>query len=164
MENKENFYEAFGKTCCFTGRRNIPLNRVEDIKKQLKSEIYKAIKDGYDCFISGFADGTDMMSAWAVAEIKNENNKIKLIGAIPYRKRMYAADVKKLLSSGLVDDYVCVSEEYNAGCYHKRNRFMVDRSSRVIAVIEKGGEYTGGTGYTINYAVKNERNIKFIYI
>ena len=47
---------------------------------------------------------------------------------------------------------VCVSDEYSRDCYKNRNYYMVDRSSKLIAMVN---DYKSGTGQTISYAKKN---------
>ena len=45
-----------------------------------------------------------------------------------------------------------VQRHYDRGCMLRRNRYMVDRSSRLIAVYD--GLLLGGTMYTVSYAMK----------
>lgn len=47
------------------------------------------------------------------------------------------------------DKVVYTSQDYYNGCMHKRNRHLVDNSSRCICFLT---EKTGGTFYTVNYA------------
>ena len=47
------------------------------------------------------------------------------------------------------DKVVYTSQDYYSGCMHKRNRHLVDNSSRCICFLN---EKTGGTFYTVNYA------------
>lgn len=61
------------KTCCVTGHRNIPEHKMPAIQQQLKAEIKKAINEGYTTFISGFAEGADLMFARCVVEEKKTN-------------------------------------------------------------------------------------------
>ena len=56
------------KTCGFTGHRDIPDNEIESVKHGLRKEIDKAIADGYTSFLSGFAEGADLLFAEIVAE------------------------------------------------------------------------------------------------
>lgn len=51
------------KSCCVTGHRDIPADKMEHIKIKLKEEIEKAIADGFTMFISGFAKGVDLLFA-----------------------------------------------------------------------------------------------------
>ena len=44
-----------------------------------------------------------------------------------------------------------MQRHYDKGCMLRRNRYMVDRSSRLIAVYDG---LLGGTMYTVSYAMK----------
>lgn len=79
------------KICCFTGHRpskfSFKYNEMHPdairIKVLLKEEIEKAIKDGYDYFISGMALGVDMWAAETVIELEKTYPNIKLEAAVP---------------------------------------------------------------------------------
>ena len=58
----------FEKTCCVTGHRNIQEERSSYVEQELRREVLAAIQDGYTRFISGFAEGADLMFAAIVAE------------------------------------------------------------------------------------------------
>ena len=49
-----------------------------------------------------------------------------------------------------------VQERYDPGCMHRRNRYMVDHSQLLIAVHDGS---SGGTRYTIEYALRNRRDV-----
>ena len=77
-----------GKTCCVTGHRDMPSEEISSIKKALRQEIKKAVKDGFTVFLSGFADGVDQYFAEIVLEMQKENGDLKLIAVLPYRGRV----------------------------------------------------------------------------
>ena len=56
------------KTCCVTGHRDIPEARIAYVEQELRREVEEAIAEGYTRFISGFAEGVDLMFAAIVAE------------------------------------------------------------------------------------------------
>ena len=56
------------KTCCVTGHRDIPAERIAYVEQELRREVRAAIEDGYTRFNSGCAEGTDLMFAAIVAE------------------------------------------------------------------------------------------------
>ena len=58
------------KTCCVTGHRDIPKEYLDYVEQELRREVQAAIEDGYTRFISGFAEGADLMFAAIVAEEK----------------------------------------------------------------------------------------------
>lgn len=152
------------RTCCFTGHRDIPVDKVEYIKKELHREIGEAVAEGYEHFISGFADGVDILAAQAVLELQEEFPKLTLEAAIPYRNRltklMQRSDTKELLA-GCFGIGVW-SEEYQPNCFMVRNRKMLSLSSRVIAVYD--GREKGGTAQTMRFAHAQEKTVREIRI
>ena len=58
------------KTCCVTGHRDIPKEYSDYVEQELQREIQAAIEDGFTRFISGFAEGVDLMFAAIVVEEK----------------------------------------------------------------------------------------------
>lgn len=153
-----------GKTCCVTGHRDIPAERIDHIKTSLEYEVDRAISDGFTCFISGFADGADLLFAGIVAERIAKNPTLKLIAAIPYRRRLDTLQ-KSGRTKALIDlcaEIYIAAEEYHPSVYAKRNRYMVERSDRVIAVYD--GREKGGTVETIRLAHTMKRELKEIPI
>ena len=152
------------KTCCVTGHRDIPDEQVSHIKKSLEQEIDRAISDGFSCFISGFADGVDLLFAGSVAERITKNPALKLIAAIPYRRRLDTLQ-KSERTKALIDlcnEIYVAAEDYRPSVYAKRNRYMVDRSERVIAVYD--GREKGGTVGTIRLAHTMKKELREITV
>lgn len=54
------------------------------VKAELESEIFRAISDGINVFISGMARGVDIWAAEIVLRLRSEGQPIKLICANPY--------------------------------------------------------------------------------
>ena len=142
------------KRCCFTGHRPEKLNQPEaEVIAWLETEIRKAIDDGFITFISGMARGVDIWAAEIVLRLRDEGFPIHLICASPFEgferswndewKRRYTVVIQK---ADLVK-FIC--QGYSRACFQIRNEWMVDRSSRVIAIFN--GQY-GGTKNTIDYA------------
>jgi len=148
-------------TCCVTGHRDIPAEKVDFIRNKLTSAVQNAIACGYTHFISGFAAGVDLMFAEIVANLK-ASHTITLEAAIPYPGRMKTPDKTFQRLIGACDVVKVHSAGYSKGCYMVRNRYMVDSSSLVIAVYD--GRETGGTAATVRYAMKLGRTVKPIYI
>ncbi len=145
------------KRCCFTGHRPQKLRRpIDDIKVDLENEILKAVADGYTTFITGMAYGTDIWAGNIVVRLKDRFPDLKLIAAVPFPgfperwDDEWKEKYENLLSSA--DLVKIIAQDYSPAVFQRRNEWMVDRSSRVIAV------YNGqpsGTRNTINYAKKN---------
>ncbi|MGN0695157.1 MAG: SLOG family protein [Oscillospiraceae bacterium] len=162
------------RTVCFTGHRPEKLPDNGDprsqvilvLKSMLRQQIIDAINDGYDTFITGMAAGVDMWAAEIVEELMNGNCSLKLYGAYPFRDYdiRYKNDEEIRLTRKIAShatDIIYVSESYRSGCMFERNRFMADRSSRMIAVI---GDYKTGTGYTVRYAKKMGLDVRILDI
>ncbi len=146
-------------TCCVTGHRNLPESKSESVKALLQREILFAIGEGYTHFISGFADGTDLIFAELVIEMR-ETYPITLEAAVPYNRRLHTPDPTFQQLIKLCDTVKVHSENYSKICFMLRNRYMVDSSNRVIAVYD--GRKNGGTAATVNYARQLGKEIAFI--
>lgn len=153
-------------SCCFTGHRSRDLpffgNREKQGMKNLVSniqlEIENAVKDGYDTFISGMAEGTDLICAEIVHNIITRRGlPIRLVCALPYRgqgARELSSPLDKYVYSMILEScsqVIYVSESRSRECYKLRNRFMVDNSSRLIGVYRQKIKGSG-TLQTINMA------------
>ena len=152
------------RTCCFTGHRpkNIKYSE-EKIKPLLKKAIGKAIDNGYINFITEMAPGVDTWAAEIVLEYKKSNNGIHLLCAIPHagfeKCRTLREEAEYNLITLYADRTAVLSPKYFKGCYMERNKFMVERSSLVIAVFNGR---PSGTKNTIDYAMS--QNIKIVNI
>ena len=137
------------KTCAVTGHRIIfDLDR-----DKLKQTFINIIQDGYDTFLDGFAIGFDTVCFDILTEIKKEKD-IKIIGCLPCINQSEKFNLSqkekynKMLASA--DEIIYVTEKfYTPDCMMKRNKFMVDRCSLVLAYLRKN---SGGTYKTVLYA------------
>lgn len=147
------------KVCCVTGHRSIPSDQTGGLRQRLENAVCQAITDGYNAFISGFADGVDLMFVEIVSQTMQKKPRIKLIAAIPYRKRLETLQKRECTKSLLeqcAEIYV-TAEEYRPSVYVQRNRYMVERSDRVIAVYD--GRDSGGTVGTIRLAHQMKKEL-----
>ena len=145
--------------CCFTGHRALPLSEIEVIQTSLRQQVETAIHDGYRHFLCGMANGADLLFAQVVAELKQQY-PITLEAAIPYQVRLQSNNpvFRQLLPA--CDIIKVHSPVYHGGCYQKRNRYMVEHSSRIIAVYN--GEAQGGTHATLQYARQQNLSVFII--
>lgn len=151
-----------GKTCCVTGHRNLPQNEINKIKAALRREIDLAVADGYTRFLSGFADDVDQYFSEIVLERKKARPELELVAVIAYQKRLDRLKEKgktyELLE--VCADVIVMQEEYHPSVYSHRNRYMVERSDRVIAVYD--GREKGGTVRTIRFAHQMRKELREI--
>jgi len=150
------------KSCCVTGHRNIPYEKIKYVIKELRREILLAIKDGHTHFISGFADGADLIFSDIVTEMKAEHPNITLEAAIPYRKRLHTKSNTFQRLIELCDKVTVVSENYVKGCYNLRNIYMLKNADRVIGVYD--GRESGGTAFTIRNAFVAGKEVRIIRV
>ena len=143
ISNKEH-------SCCFSGHRKLPQEQLDEIGKRLKDKVIELIKQGVNTFHSGYAGGFDTIAALTVNELKKEYPHIKLILVIPYSQEVKIP----------YDECICLAEKYRKGCFHIRNRYLVDNSSYCIYFLTKN---TGGTAYTVNYAKKQGLSVYNIF-
>ena len=148
-------------TCCVTGHRNIPADKIQYVQIQLRQELLQAIQSGYTHFISGFAAGVDLIFAGIVADLKREY-PITLEAAIPYPGRMNTPDEVFQCLLKECDIVKVHTDRYSKSCYMVRNRYMIDCSALVIAVHD--GRKSGGTAATIKYAHQMERDVREIWL
>ena len=149
------------KTCCFTGHRPSKLIAGEaEIRAWLRQEIDKATASGFNTFICGMADGVDVCAALEVLATKESNPEISIVSAVPFKgmdKSSHCSDIN--LFNSIISKSDCVHyiyERYVRGCFWDRDKWMVDRSKRVIAVFNGA---KGGTAYTLDYARNMGRKI-----
>lgn len=151
--------------CCFTGHRPEKLEiSEENIKTALKIEIEKAIESDFNVFISGMARGVDIWAGEIVLGFKKIYPNIKLICASPYEgfesrwSDYWKEKYVQIISKADLIRFVC--PEFSYSSYQIRNEWMVNHSSRVIAVCN--GKQSG-TKNTIDYAKKNGVEVCNIY-
>jgi len=124
------------QTCCFTGHRRLPKEKIEHIIISLDREVENLISQGVTAFISGGALGFDQIAASLIVAKKEMGRKIHLVLALSYRNQdaLWNVEQKWLYRNLLVeaDEIIYVSEEYTDGCIKKRNRLMVDHSAYCI--------------------------------
>ncbi len=148
------------KTVCFTGHRpeKLPDGGDDDspviraIKSCLYAEVEKAAAEGFDTFITGMQRGIDLWAGECVLDLMNSYD-IHIAAAVPYRDfgKNFRGKDKWLFGRiiGNAEHIAYIDEEYQPGCMSRRNRYMVDHSSLLIAV---RGTDKSGTSQTIGYA------------
>ena len=141
------------KVCCFTGSRPEKLTRTpEECKRLLVRAIMDSYEQGYRIYISGMADGVDYWAAMAVLTMRCFYPEVRLVTALPFPdRRKRGMDDLNTMIYALADLNVEVSESYWAGAYDKRNKWMVDHSGRLIALMD---DQNSGSGRTLRYAQK----------
>lgn len=150
-------------TCCFTGHRPAKLPwggderdpRCLSLKQSILRELERLYRQGYRHFICGMALGCDLYFAEAVLTLKERYPLITLEAALPFpgqAERWSAANRGRWQSIlSRCDLETVVQEEYDRWCMLRRDRYMVSRSSAILAAFD---DTPGGTKYTLDCAAK----------
>ena len=157
MEDRE-------RSCCFTGHRpmKLPWGMNEDdprcvsLKQELEARLEAVYELGYRRFLCGMAIGCDMYFAEAVLKLRETHGDVTLEAAIPFGDQpgRWTEKLRRRYNE-LIDraDTVTVLQYgYTPDCMMRRNRYMVDRSSLLLACFD--GK-PGGTMNTILYAERS---------
>ena len=160
-------------TCCFSGPRpqHLPWGTREDdarctaLKAELALTLQGIYEAGFRHFIGGMAIGCDMYFAEAVLDLRRRYADVSLEAAIPCGtqpdkwKIQQRQRYNRLLDS--CDRVNVLQINYTPDCMLRRNRYMVDRSSLLLACYDGR---PGGTMSTILYAQRRECTVILIDI
>jgi len=154
---------ARSETCSFSGYRpeKLPWGvdetdpRCFALKREIDDTILRLADSGIRHFLCGMARGSDTYFCEAVLKLRAQRPEITLEAAIPCEEqaaRWRESDRRRyfeLVAQCDIETYV--SRQYTRDCMTKRNRYMVDNSSVIVAVYD--GKF-GGTMHTIEYAAR----------
>lgn len=152
---------GFENTCCFTGHRpsGLPWRddeldpRCLDLRREILEHLEVIYAAGYRHFICGMALGCDTYFARAVLALKEDHGDITLEAAVPCASQAdnwsieHRREYDELLT--LCDKVTVLQESYTPDCMMRRNRYMVDHASLLLACFSG---LPGGTMNTILYA------------
>lgn len=156
------------ESCCFTGHRPAKLpwhydetdSRCQQLKKRIDDAVFSAYAEGYRHFLCGMAMGCDLYFCESVLALRQRYPDITLEAAIPCptqadgwpeaQRERYHRLVRQC------DLETVVSAAYSSACMQRRDRYMVDHSSLLIAAFDGS---PGGTQYTMQYAMQRRLDI-----
>ncbi|MBQ6366019.1 MAG: DUF1273 family protein [Oscillospiraceae bacterium] len=145
-------------TCCFSGHRPMKLpwgmresdERCIRAKEWIAGQLNTLYTLGYRHFLCGMAIGCDMYFADAVLALKAQHPDVTLEAAIPCADQANRWNSKqKAKYASLLEQCDAIKtcqEAYTPDCMQRRNRYMVERSSALIACFNGR---PGGTMSTI---------------
>lgn len=149
------------QTCCFTGHRpnHLPWGANENdprclqLRDSIAAQLEGAYQAGYRHFLCGMALGCDSYFARAVLALRQLHPEVSLEAAVPCGSQPDRWSLaQRQQYNALLDqcDKVTVLQiHYTPDCMMRRNRYMVDHSSLLLACYNG---YPGGTQNTILYA------------
>ena len=150
------------KTCAFTGHRpcKMPWGQDENspegvlFKFRLLESLEYLIGRGYVNFLSGGAQGFDMMAAEMVLSLRETYPWIKLTMVCPWNGQAdrWPEDQQQRWRHILEesDRVIYTSGAYDKGVFFHRNRYLVENANLILAAYN--GDPHSGTGMTIHYA------------
>lgn len=151
------------ESCCFTGHRpgKLPWGYNEEdprclaLKRRMADAVAAAYEQGYRHFLCGMAQGCDLYFCECALALREERPDVTVEAAIPCPTQTDAWPAAqrerydRLVSS--CDFETLVSARYTPSCMQRRDRYMVDHASLLIAAFDGTA---GGTRYTVEYAMR----------
>ena len=162
------------KTVSFSGHRTNRIAKFTTDRQRLFIEVAhntwsgieeRCIKKGYHTFLSGMADGFDIIAAEEVLRLKKEYPYIRLKCVIPFKGQadrypeVYKQRYDTILAQA--DEVITLSDHYFEGCFLRRNDFLLDNSAFLMVYYDAIAP-VGGTFYTLKKAV--ERKMNFVNV
>ena len=147
------------RSVAITGHRNM---KSGFDKENLTDIFYQLIDKGFDTFYIGMALGFDTLCFQILEKIREEKN-IKLIACIPCptQAEKFSLEQKREYDRMVLsaDEKVIISKKYTNNCMQKRNEYMVDNATVLVAYLRRS---YGGTQNTVEYARKN--HVLLLYV
>lgn len=155
-------------TVAFTGYRPEKIKKSQpnndllfgEIQARLLGTIHKLADRGYKTFLSGMAEGFDLMAANAVLLVRNTFPEIELVCVVPFPEQaqrfepFWKAESARVIKEAQM--VITISEQYHSVVFHRRNDFLVDNASVMVCYYD--GQ-PGGTRYTVQLAEKKQLEI-----
>nr|WP_325220203.1 SLOG family protein [uncultured Oscillibacter sp.] len=155
-------------SCCFTGHRpeKLPWRyreadlRCLSLKRRIADAAEAAYEEGYRHFLCGMALGCDLYFCEAVLALRDQYPDITVEAAVPCPTQAdaWALDQRERYTRLVeaCDFETLVSAKYTPYCMQRRDRYMVDHASLLIAAFDGT---PGGTRYTMQYAMSRGLSI-----
>lgn len=152
------------KSVAFTGHRTFKMQRgapslfdrpesPQALRERLSHLLRGLIEQGYTRFLSGMAEGFDLLAAEAVLALRVEYPNIQLVAVIPFagQAQHFAPEVRKRYQAVLeqANQTITLSQHYSTDCFHRRNDYLVEQADLLVAYYN-GTQ--GGTAYTVRLA------------
>ena len=155
-------------SCCFTGHRpeKLPWRyreadlRCLSLKRRIADAAEAAYEEGYRHFLCGMALGCDLYFFFFFLALRDQYPDITVEAAVPCPTQAdaWAPDQRERYTRLVeaCDFETLVSAKYTPYCMQRRDRYMVDHASLLIAAFDGT---PGGTRYTMQYAMSRGLSI-----
>lgn len=141
---------------------SLPPEYENNLRRRILNEL-TALDGNVNMFICGMGDGPDVIFGECVLLMIYGScmPDAMLMCMAAYTDQIHRKSGKwsKMIRYSAVMP-VSVSDRYNRGCYHKRDRTMVDMCDMLIAVYD--GRDTGGTANAVAYARRTGKPVLII--
>ena len=159
------------ESCAFTGHRpeKLPWGdnerdpRCVALRKRILQALWTAYDEGYRYFLCGMAQGCDLLFGEEALRLRGVCPEVKVEAAVPYPEQAdrWPAPQREryriLLEA--CDQKTLVSPRYTPHCLLRRDRYLVDRASLLLAAYDGS---PGGTKYTILYTLQQKIEVRYI--
>ncbi len=142
-------------TIAFTGHRNdrITTDR-QALSELLEQTIEKYYRRGLRHFLSGMAQGFDLLAAEVVLKARKRHPDIRLTAVVPCPEQTrYFSDEDKFTYKTVLNGcgrVVLIADRYTPDCFHRRNDYLTDNATLIVGYWD--GMSKGGTYYTVRRA------------
>lgn len=156
------------ESCCFTGHRPTKLPwrynetdpRCLALKRRIADAVETAYEQGYRHFLCGMAQGCDLYFCECALALRERCPDVTVEAAVPCPTQAdtwpAAQRERHARLIAACDFETLVSATYNGACMQRRDRYMVDHASLLIAAFDGS---PGGTRYTVEYAMRRGLSI-----
>ena len=141
-----------GKTCCFTGHRELPpigSDAYDALVNSLEAAVNDAVACGCTRFLIGGAKGFDLLAGEWILALKKVVPDVTLAVYIPHSGQVsgFSPSDARRYRAGVAhaDETLCLSETYHRGCMQERNERMVQDADPCIAYVRKRNSGSGQT-------------------
>ncbi len=160
------------QSVAFTGNRDLKHPAVKNalklralIEVSLREKVVEQYRLGRTTFLSGMAVGFDLMAARVVLDMRRELPLLRLVAVVPFEghDRYFSPEDRELSLRVMdqADECVVLASSYSPEVFHKRNDYLIERSSHLVAYSSGEGK---GTLYTIKRGLSSGLSVDNIFV
>ncbi len=158
---------------CLSGHRpkSLPWGYNENMycckvfKEDLEKIFINAIEYGIHTFLTGMAEGFDMIATEILIKLKEKYKHIRIIAVIPCKnqeaKWRFSQQIRYRRILRKCDNKIVLLNQYEKDCMIEGNKYMILRSEFCIACWNGN---PSGTGKAVQFAMENKKRVRIIDI